>query len=765
MFKHRRKKETGAYRDTRYDLRDLSIGFIGAATYTLVVVGLLLDAINPLRRWPTSPFLMNTVSVLIGLTLGAASTIVAARLTRLWWVRRHSSFGAVWVGVFAGTALLLGLPPFVHCQDGGAAAWAGLADVIGLFAVSFTNHWSGGRCSAPIPLGVELARVFAAATTLSAVIFSVSRFSQAALVRARLKRASSVTVLVGVEEDSVYYLSQVASEIYREDGSAKVAVLTSAPERACIQELTTVGVLVVRTAIDSESAIRREVGGWNITQAYFVSPDASTNKSRSEIFSRLPLIESKSVTAVGPAGKATAIDRAHRPERRSNRSRVPLRFVVRIDDSVDAERWRREYLGSQGIAVDVVGLYDATAEMLLRPLCDPAGVAANSLPELDRSQDNAPLLPFRSVAICGTSPFALAALSWLSQAWSEAEFLRPSRRGDSPLNKLSVVVIGADSDDYVSAHLLRNRHRDGCGLEINSVTAEPTLKEIRRVLVDSQGRRERADIIIVTDGCGQRSDLLGSCLADEFLDAQVFQYSQHTTRPRTFSPRVRFHRFGFFLGVPEGYPPQSVEHWYRMGQLLHASYLKSETIRIKRALVNPDLRRPSQYRWDDLSPLYRRDNIRAVLTCFDAARKLGRTWSTRQPGTGLRTVWFPSWNPEKVGDDLAQFFDRYGFSVAEVEKLAELEAESWCQLRRDSSPPWSAPVSKSLSTQFNGLHGDDLMDAKQAHIAALELQHQHPALLPWPQLSRENQLKTIFTVMQTIVQLDQLGYYSSRDDS
>ncbi|MEH6622343.1 MULTISPECIES: hypothetical protein [Dietzia] len=699
---------------------------------------------------------------------------ISARIAAMWQVRKHSTVGTVWLSAFATTGVLLSFPAFVRCQEG-SALWAGLADTIGLFVLSFSDQWSSGPCMAPIPLGIELARVFASVTTIAAFVIVASRVFRSAIDSWEIRRAPDVVVFIGVDDETLPYLSRIAIFNGKNQNLTSVVLLTSAPDRACVQKLATVGVKVVRTDIDSDEELSREVSKWRVSQVYFVSSDSTANIARLSTF--LALTDNGRETA--STGDVATEESGPKLGRALLRSRYPRRslprFVVRIDDVSEAERWRRNYLGETGVALDVVGLYTATAETIMRPFCDPAGTASNQLlPEgSDEEVDFRPsgqrdshssLLPIRSAVICGGSPLTWALLDWLAQSVREARFLAASGMRSLPAPQIDVTLIAPDADEFVWDHERRQRMFGSDVLGCNAVCSNPTVADIRKALESSDKDPGQSDLVVITDGCTDRPEILGARVADEFPEVYVLEYSDRLNVPVSFVKGRMVQRFGLFLGIPDGLAPQAIERWYRMGQLLHAAYLRSEEAKIRRAMDDPSLRRPAQAPWEQLPALYKRDNIRAALTTFDSVRKLGWSWSAVPNGRDLGRPFFPSWDDSRIAEDRKSFESTFGFSSEELRELAKAEAASWCNLRTTSSPAWKAPAPRAPLPSMEEMDDAARKDANQRRIAEFEKRYEHPALLPWEDLSEENRVKTEFTVMQTLAQLRQLGYYATRED-
>ena len=691
---------------------------------------------------------------------------------------------AVYTVLFAVTAIMLTFPAFLKCQPRLLGA---SADTAGLFVMSFRELWNEGACDGAVPLAVQMGRVFGAFTLSAAVVVLVSAVSKGFAASWSLRRASTVIVVIGVDECSSGYVKQLISALGRETAGreSKLAVdrreqrgrksrrrrethfvvLTSQLNRPCIEELAAVGAHILHVDIDSKNALIDAIDDdWNVAQVYLVAKDHRLNEKRRQWLDGTIEFTESSTDEVPNAGVVPS--RWIQKNGKREKAVIPARIVIRTDDVWLMESARRNHLGTSEVAVDVVGQYEATAERLLRPLCDPAGVAASCLPTESDPDPVVDLLPIRTVVLCGSSPLVLAVMDWISQMVREARVIEPG------CETILAAVIAEDATDLVDDHNQLQSRFGGSPLAAVPHDSQPTLRSVVGALSEVScgsgdpnshaNLRECAGrtVIILCDDPSIDGRVLGPRLFDRFPDVEVFVHDPNAWEGISTTDGVGSNRFRVQLAAASD-NPQVYESWYRMGQLLHARYLKSQRPKIKEAIREVGLRRASFRKWDDLDDLYREDNIRACQMTFRNVRKLGHTWNgVVSPGQRME---IDVWNPDALEQSGYEDFERLtGLTHREVKNLAERESESWVACRRAADPPWVRLDPSQAVHQSEGESDQDFqLRSRRAQVLHESSEpRRHVAICDWGDLDAANKQMTIGTVMEIILILRDLGYVS-----
>ena len=136
--------------------------------------------------------------------------------------------------------------------------------------------------------------------------------------RLRANLATSVTVVVGIDDETRSMVSAIAGTLNR---SSTMVVVTGGPEEPGVQEARIHGGRVVTVDFNAPEALMSLTLWRNLERLYLMSADPATNQLWLDTITR-------TLSAVG------------------HKRRLPL--TVRIDDPWQAEAWRAEQLGRIG---------------------------------------------------------------------------------------------------------------------------------------------------------------------------------------------------------------------------------------------------------------------------------------------------------------------------------------------------------------------------------------------------------------------------------
>lgn len=466
----------------------------------------------------------------------------------------------------AASALALGMSAYWRCHDGQAPFFAPLAWTLALF-LGNVETFSSGPC-ATMPVALEVARLLALATTLTAASAAGLALFRSQLDRVVIWRASSLTVVVGVDDDTV---SMVRAILRTQNPAGAVVVLTDDTESEAARRVRGLGAKL-RALNLSDPETLGQLTLWNrLERLYLLSADPVENLRRFSI-----------------------IDQVVTKTRRS-RSRLPL--TVRIDDPWQAEVWRRSFLVSaeRCWVADAVGKYETTAAKLVRHMTTRHTPASVEL--------GAPI----TVVLCGLYPLTYALASELAQVQREQEmYSRPH-----VIRPSSVVIFAKGAKSFVEDHEIRQGRMapDGTMLPVVDYNKEPTVDAIGAYL---EGRDPTTYTFVLAD---PSLETQGTRLASRFPQLRIYLASRAATALLDMS--IVGHLFSFPINM-ELDPDAPQDVWERAAELIHEHY-SSGTKRDK----------PSTRPWKELDPFIRQSNRRQVLNALWMVETLGNhTWNS-----------------------------------------------------------------------------------------------------------------------------------------
>lgn len=542
-----------------------SAAAVAGACYVAAVLYVCALAVNPQlsegvahRLWgfglPGSPW---SIAVVLAIPM------IYAGLRRL---DGSTTFSAplIVITVMAASVLVLGMSGYWRCHGDQAPFFAPLAWTLALF-LGNVETFDAGPC-APMPVALEIARLLALTTTLTAALAAGLQLFRSQVDRFAIWRARSLTVIVGVDHQT---LSMV---------------------RAILQTLNPAGTAVILTDDAGSDAARRarELGA-KLRKADVTDP---AQLSSGTMWNRLDRLYLMSADPVENLRRFNAIDSVARGR---VRARIPL--TVRIDDPWQAEVWRRSFLVSadRGWVADAVGRYEVTAAKVARHM------TTHDLADTEARPDRP------TVILCGLYPLTYALASELAQIERE-QHLHHKAHVVTPSN---VVIFARGADGFVVDHTARQRRVSPAGsmLAVTAVGEEPTVDAMARYL---QGVDSANHIVVLGD---PDLETQGTRLASRFPHLRVYSASRTATSLIDMSIVGALYTFPIDMELDAG-APQDV--WERAAELIHEHY-SADKPRDK----------PTTRYWKELDPFIRQSNRRQLLNALWMVEAIGNhTWNS-----------------------------------------------------------------------------------------------------------------------------------------
>ena len=470
------------------------------------------------------------------------------------------------IAAMAASALVLGMSAYWRCHGSQSPFFAPLAWTLALF-LGNVETFDDGQCQI-MPVALEIARLLAIATTLTAALAAGLALFRSQLDRIAIWRAQSLTIVVGVDRETV---SMVRAITGTRNPSGAVVVLTDDIESDAARRVRGFGAKL-RAVNLAEPQSLSELTLWNrLDRLYLLSADPVEN------LKRFSVIDAK-VTKDRP-----------------KHARMPL--TVRIDDPWQAEVWRRSFLVSteQCWVADAVGRYEATAAKLVRHMTTRPDVVPT--PRETRT----------TVVLCGLYPLTYALASELAQLQREQELYRKP----NVVRPSNVVIFAKGAKSFVDDHEIRQGRMapDGTMLPVVDHNEEPTVDAIAAYLA---GKDPASYTFVLGD---PSLETQGTRLASRFPDLRVYLASAAATSLVDISIVGQLFSFPIDMEL-DADAPQDV--WERAAELIHEHY-SAGTKRDK----------PTTRPWKNLDPFIRQSNRRQVLNALWMVETLGgHTWNS-----------------------------------------------------------------------------------------------------------------------------------------
>lgn len=470
------------------------------------------DELPTAIAWFGRPNSAVTIAVVAAVLFTVAAMLFASR---------HAGKSGAPVAVVAGLALIsfvLGLASYWNCHDANHPRFfTTLIWTAGVVKGSTgTQSLDAGTCPSPTPVALEIARLSALAAVFLGVFGVVAALFRSRIDALLVRFAHALTVVVGLDDDSLPMLAAIAGTLRRGE---TLVVVTALPDRACVRLARSHGARIITADLNRPDALGALPLWRRLDRLYLLSVDPSTNLRRLATITR-------------------------RMAGGNERQRIPL--IVRIDDPWQAMAWRAQHFGAADNrwAADAVGRYEVTARRLLDEVVADAAV--------------------ERLLVCGASQLTLALCADMAQRQLEHDYYAAD--GARPLP--AVTLVGERADEYTSDHeflcgrlgLPPNRPQ-----VISNATA-PTVGELLSLIV--QSGPERTAVVLV-DG----DDVpvgTGTRLAARAPDTPIWAWDAAAAvsedRP-TLLGRLR--TFQLSMDLPGG---QAQDAWERAARLIHDRY-------------------------------------------------------------------------------------------------------------------------------------------------------------------------------------------------
>lgn len=498
--------------------------------------------------------------------------------------RQSRAFSLVAVAAVGSVSLALGIISYWQCSADEAPGFSAISRALSLFLGNMDDPFGQvSGCAATVPLALQIARLGALVAIGVGVGIALALLFRGQIDRVLVRMARELTVVLGVDGDSDSLLARIASE-GRPRG--RVVVLLEDIDATPPRRLPT-GVIALRMPLAAKqlASVRLAGGRSRLRSLYLLSPDPSVNISRLNAFNDLT-----------PA------------------SDIPLVAVLRIDDTWQAEYWRRKFISAdQRWLVDIISPYEQTARMLVDRIVEDAH---------DR------------VIVWGDSMLRLGIGAEFAQRRREARVLRGASTPPPP-----VIFLGPGSEEAHRQHVLRQVRFGNSDDELRSDS-----RAVNDALLDELLAGSANPVIVRATRVENRETAAVSALAAAHPDWTIFSWEIGATELSVSPIMERLFTFGLILALRDEAP---LHAWERIARIVHANYLQDYGLGAG----------PASLPWDDgLSSFYQESNLRLVMTTLASAVAVGRGWG---PFTG------PS------ADEPTQV------PTAQLAEMARLEHESW----------------------------------------------------------------------------------------
>jgi hypothetical protein len=557
------------------------------------------------------------------------------------------------IAVMAASALVLGMSAYLRCAGDQTPVVIPLAWTLELFLGQAATLSSNSACAPPlrVPVALDIAQLLAAATVLTTASAAALSLFRSQLDRIAIWRAQKLTVVVGVDVDTVTMVRAITGTT---GPGETVVVLTDNGASNAARAVRDLGA-IVRLVDLNESESLAQLPLWTRTRRlYLLSDDPVQNLKRFK-----------------------AID-AQIAKGRDDRIRLPL--IVRIDDPWQAEVWRRSFLADTGRrwVADAIGRFEITSANLVRHM-------TTKRPD-DLGSD-----PPSTVMLCGLHPLTYAIACELAQLQRDQE-LYPKPHIVRPDN---VMIFAPNASSFVRDHQMRQGRiaPDGLPLPLTVCNAEPTVDSISEYL---QTENSAAHAVVL---CNPSMAVQATRLASRFPDLRVYLASNASTSLVDFSIVGRLYNFPISL-EPDADAPQDV--WERAAELIHELY-SDQTDRTQSA----------RHPWKELSRFYKQSNRRQVHNALWMVEAIANhTWNSLEHGSAaplssefldieplgqLSILGFDEQTVERMiqaeHEDWRKYYERHGWKYSEIRDDT--------RRRHDKLLPWEELVDRYPESRHN----------------------------------------------------------------
>ncbi|HZQ33156.1 MAG TPA: RyR domain-containing protein [Mycobacterium sp.] len=548
----------------------LSIGYVSArALFPTLGTG-LPDWI----AWFGRPDSYPTIVVVLAFPL---ARIVVGRMAG----QRLGSAPLFYLAVMAASAVVLGMSAYARCygvasppdptsgMDPETPFFAPLGWTLALFAAAVEDRFGsdGAAACQHVPVALEIARILAIATTLTAGLAAALTLFRSQVDRFAIWRARSLTVVVGVDEDTVSMIRAISGTL---GGGETLVAITKDANTSAAGTIRGLGAKVRVINLDEPETMARLRLWTRLDRLYLLSEDPVQNLRRFKVID-------------------TELERLG-----DERVRLPL--IVRIDDPWQAEVWRRSFLANinQRWVADAVGRYEVTASKLVRHMTT-------------KRQGAQGIDPPSTVVLCGLHPLTYAMTSELAQLHRDQSLYK--KPNVVPPEKVIIFAEGAQSfvDDH---HMRQDRIIPGGGerLTVEALERNPTVDAIAEYLRDDTA----SHAVVLGD---PSMETTATRLASRLPKLTVYVASGVSTSLVDLAIVGQLYSFPINMELDKN-APQDV--WERAAELIHERF-SAKKDRTKRNA------RP----WPELDPFFRQSNRRQVHnTLWMVETIANHTWNT-----------------------------------------------------------------------------------------------------------------------------------------
>lgn len=519
------------------------------------------------------------------------------------------------IAAMAASALVLAMSAYLPCSGAETAFFAPLAWTLNLFLGNVEPSCLDGG----MPVALELARLLALATTLTAALSAGMQLFRSQVDKLAILRAPTLSAVVGIDDETV---SMVRAILRTQNPAGALVVLTDDIESDAARTVRNLGAKLRAVKLDEPETLA-ELSLWaRVERLYLLSSDPMENLKRFEVID----------VAVAKARRRTA----------------PVPLTVRIDDPWQSEIWRRSLLLStdRRWVADAVGRYEITAAKLVR--------------HITARYPNANSSPPATVLICGFYPLTYALASEFAQVQREQQLVSQSSRKSTcsapavvPPTKVVVFAEGAQS--FVADHNIRQGRMapDDEGLCVEAHDAEPAVEAIAEYL---EGKDLTTYAVVLGD---PSLEVEGTRLASRFPALRVYPASSASMSLVDVSIVGRLYNFPIDMELdPDA--PQDV--WERAAALIHESW---------RAGADPD--NPANVPFKELDGFRKQSNRRQLLHALWMVEELGgHSWNSLEQTGAVSTLPAGFFEMEPM-----QQLNILGFNTETVMRMLETEHEDW----------------------------------------------------------------------------------------
>lgn len=535
------------------------------------------------------------------------------------------------IAAMAASTLMLGLSAYWRCNGAESPVFAPLAWTLNMFLGNFEDL-RDHECTvgSQVPIALELGRLLALATTLTAALSAGMELFRSQVDRLAIMRAPRLSAVVGIDDETV---SMVRAILRTQNPAGALVVLTDDVDSDAARTVRNLGAKLRAVKLDEPECLA-ELSLWpRVERLYLLSSDPMENLKRFGVID----------AAVAKAGQRTA----------------PVPLTVRIDDPWQSEIWRRSILVNtdRRWVADAVGRYEITAAKLVR--------------HITTRRPNAESPPPTTVLLCGFYPLTYALASEFAQLQREQHLFERllsqssmkspiPRQGVLPPTKVVVFAEGAQS--FVADHNIRQGRMapDGDGLCVEAYDADPTVETIGDYL---EGKDPACHAVILGDAT---LEVEGTRLASRFPTLRVYPASVASMSLVDVS--IVGHLYNFPIDM-ELDPDAPQDVWERAAELIHESW---------RAKADPD--NPANVPFKELDDFRKQSNRRQLLNALRMVEELGgQSWNSLEQTGSVTTL------PEDFFEmESQQQFETLGFGKETVARMLETEHEDWRRYHLDA---------------------------------------------------------------------------------